>query len=135
MKREASRVGMYVYTYEDTWWLYSFSNCVTRVREREACTRNISTSFRPKVTATFRFRFSFRAHARGRNDACRVPNRNCIGALFVYRRIIIQWPSFRVHKVTLRSREFITKADEETDKWKLLQNETCVLEFFFFGLV
>ena len=34
-----------------------------------------------------------------------------------------------VHKVSLQFEKFITKANEKTDKWKLLQNETCVFKF------
>mgnify|MGYP004590195741 CR=1 FL=1 len=92
MKREASRVGIHG-GHMDAPWGCSFSNCVTRrrrARERETCTRNISTSFRSKVTATFRFRFAVsprctlsRERTRAewtRNDACRVPNRNKPGS-------------------------------------------------------
>ena len=32
-----------------------------------------------------------------------------------------------VHKVSMQIRKFITKANERTDEWKLLQNETYVL--------
>ena len=36
-----------------------------------------------------------------------------------------------VHNVSLQFQKFITKAtDERTDKWKLLQNETCIFKFF-----
>ena len=34
-----------------------------------------------------------------------------------------------VYKVSLQFRKFITKANERTDKWKLLQNETCIFKF------
>ena len=34
-----------------------------------------------------------------------------------------------VHKVSLRFQKFITEANEETDKWKLLQNETYMFKF------
>ena len=37
-----------------------------------------------------------------------------------------------VHKVSLQFHKFITKANEKTVKWKLLQNETYVFKFFFF---
>ena len=35
-----------------------------------------------------------------------------------------------VHKVSLQFQKFITEANKETDKWKLLQNETYVFKFF-----
>ena len=34
-----------------------------------------------------------------------------------------------VHKDSLQFQEFITKANEKTDKWKLLQNETHIFKF------
>ena len=34
-----------------------------------------------------------------------------------------------VHKVSLQFQKFIRKANEETDKWKLLQNETYTFKF------
>jgi hypothetical protein len=35
-----------------------------------------------------------------------------------------------VHKVSLQFQKFITKANGDTDKWKLLQNETYIFKFF-----
>ena len=34
-----------------------------------------------------------------------------------------------VRKVPLQFQQFITKANEKTDKWKLLQNETYIFKF------
>ena len=39
-----------------------------------------------------------------------------------------------VHEVSLQFQEFITKASEKTDEWKLLQNETCAFKCFPFAL-
>jgi hypothetical protein len=36
-----------------------------------------------------------------------------------------------VHKVSLQFQQFITKANEKADKWKLLQKETYIFKFFF----
>ena len=36
-----------------------------------------------------------------------------------------------VHKDSLQFQKFITKANERTDRWKLLQNETCIFKFSF----
>ena len=36
-----------------------------------------------------------------------------------------------VQKVSLRFQKFITEANEKTDEWKLLQNETYIFKFFF----
>ena len=35
-----------------------------------------------------------------------------------------------VHKVCLQLQKFITRANEKTDEWKLLQNETYIFKFF-----
>ena len=43
-----------------------------------------------------------------------------------YLNVIIQG----VHKVSLQVRKFITKANEETDTWRLLQNKTYIFKFF-----
>ena len=40
-----------------------------------------------------------------------------------------------VHKVSLQFRIFITMANEKTDKWRLLQNETCMFKLFPLTLV
>ena len=41
-------------------------------------------------------------------------------------------PCVGVHKVSLQFQKFITKANEKTDKWKLLENERYVFKFFYF---
>ena len=40
-----------------------------------------------------------------------------------------------VHKVPLQFQKFITKANETTDKWKLLQNEMYVFKFLLPHLI
>ena len=40
-----------------------------------------------------------------------------------------------VYKVSLQFQKFITEANEEADKWKLLQNETYIFMFFLPHLV
>ena len=40
-----------------------------------------------------------------------------------------------IHKVSLQFQKFITKANEKTDKWKLLQNETYILKLFLPHLI
>ena len=44
---------------------------------------------------------------------------------------VIELDVHGVHKVSLQFQKFITKANEKTGKWKLLQNETYMFKFFF----
>ena len=50
----------------------------------------------------------------------------------IYKKFKIQFQGVEglgVHKVSLQFQKFITKANEETDEWKLLQNGTYTFKF------
>ena len=66
------------------------------------------------------------------NEKCVLVNKwNVCYITFLFRYVILYVYVQGVHKVSLQFQKFFTKANEKTDKWKLLQNQTYIYIYIY----